>query len=220
MSVLITGANGGLGSAVCKAFVDAGREVTGVARVWPEKMPFAVISADLTTAEGCSAMIEQALKQGPIEGLVHLVGGYSGGTPLSETTDSAWDSMMNLNLRAAFLAIRATLKPMLAAQQGRIVAVASRAAVEPSPNSAAYAVSKAGLVALVRNVAAECNGSGVTANAVLPSTIDTPPNRRAMPKADFSKWVTPESIAKLLVWLASDESADVNGAVIPIYGRD
>jgi len=190
-----------------------------VAREWPENMPFTMLSADLTTTEGCNGMVEEALKQGPIDALVHLVGGYTGGTPLSDTTDSAWDRMLNLNLRSAFLAIRAVLKPMLAAQRGRIVAIGSRAAVEPSPNSAAYAVSKAGLVALVKNVAAESTGTGVTANIVLASTIDTPPNRKAMPKADFSKWVTPESIAKLLVWLASDESADVNGAVIPIYGR-
>jgi NAD(P)-dependent dehydrogenase (short-subunit alcohol dehydrogenase family) len=219
MSVLITGATGGLGNAVCKAFADAGKNVIGVAREWPENMPFTMLSADLTTTEGCNGMVEEALKQGPIDALVHLVGGYTGGTPLSDTTDSAWDRMLNLNLRSAFLAIRAVLKPMLAAQRGRIVAIGSRAAVEPSPNSAAYAVSKAGLVALVKNVAAESTGTGVTANIVLASTIDTPPNRKAMPKADFSKWVTPESIAKLLVWLASDESADVNGAVIPIYGR-
>jgi NAD(P)-dependent dehydrogenase (short-subunit alcohol dehydrogenase family) len=219
MSVLITGASGGLGTAVCKAFTDAGRDVIAVARHWPEKMRFATLSADLTTAEGCNAMVEQALQGGPIEALVHLVGAYTGGPPLAETSDSGWDRMMNLNLRTAFLAMRAVLKPMLAAQHGRIVAIGARAGVEPAPNSAAYAVSKAGLVALVRNVAAECTGSGVTANAVLPSTMDTPLNRKAMPGADFTKWVTPESVAKLLVWLASDESADVSGAVIPIYGR-
>jgi len=219
MSVLITGATGGLGNAVCKAFANAGKNVIGVALDWPEKLPFTMISADLTTAEGCNGMLAEALKQGPIDALVHLVGGYTGGSPLSDTTDSAWDRMMNLNLRTAFLAMRAALKPMLAAGRGRIVAIGSRAAVEPAPNSAAYAISKAGLVALVRNLAAECTGTGVTANVVLPSTIDTPPNRKAMPKADFSKWVAPESIAKLLVWLASDESPDVNGAVIPIYGR-
>ena len=93
---------------------------------------------------------------------------------------------------------------MMAAGRGRIVAIGSRAAVEPSPNFAAYAVSKAALVALVKNVAAEGKNFGITANVVLPSTIDTPANRKAMPKADFSRWVAPESIAKLLVWLASE----------------
>ncbi|MGA3190060.1 MAG: SDR family oxidoreductase, partial [Bryobacteraceae bacterium] len=99
------------------------------------------------------------------------------------------------------------------------VAVGSRAAVEPMPKFAAYAVSKAGLVALVKNVAAEGKDLGITANVVLPSTIDTPLNRQAMPQADFSRWVTPDSIAKTLVWLASNAAGDVSGSVIPIYGR-
>jgi NAD(P)-dependent dehydrogenase (short-subunit alcohol dehydrogenase family) len=111
------------------------------------------------------------------------------------------------------------LQPMLAAKHGRIVAIGSRAAVEASPGAAAYAVSKAALVALIKNVAAETKDFGVTANAVLPSTIDTPANRSAMPNADFSKWVAPEAIAKLIVWLVSEEAADVSGAIIPIYGR-
>jgi NAD(P)-dependent dehydrogenase (short-subunit alcohol dehydrogenase family) len=108
---------------------------------------------------------------------------------------------------------------MLLSKRGRIVAVGSRAAVEASPNFASYAVSKAAVVALVKNLAAELKDSGITANAILPSTIDTPANRQAMPKADFSRWVAPESIAKLILWLCSAEAADVNGAVIPIYGR-
>jgi NAD(P)-dependent dehydrogenase (short-subunit alcohol dehydrogenase family) len=126
--------------------------------------------------------------------------------------------MMNVNLRVAFNAIRAVVKPMMQARHGRIVAIGSRAAVEPSPKLAAYAVSKAALVALVKNTAAEVKDFGITANVVLPSTIDTPANRTAMPQSDFSKWVAPESIAKLLLFLASDAAADVNGAVVPIYG--
>ncbi len=141
-------------------------------------------------------MVEQALEHGPIEALVHLLGGFGGGQAVAETSDKTWDGMMNLNLRAAFCAMRAVLKPMTAAKYGRIVAVGSRAAVEPMPNFAAYAVSKAALVALVKNVAAENKDLGITANVVLPSTIDTPLNRQAMPKSDFSRWVKPESIAK------------------------
>jgi NAD(P)-dependent dehydrogenase (short-subunit alcohol dehydrogenase family) len=219
MSVLITGASGGLGTAVCKAFADTGATVIGVARSWPEAMPFLTLSVDLTTEEGCDAMVEQALAHGRIDALVHLLGGFGGGQPIAETSDKTWDGMMTLNLRAAFCAMRAVLKPMTAAKYGRIVAVGSRAAVEPIPNFAGYSVSKAGLVALVKNVAAETKDLGITANAVLPSTIDTPLNRQAMPQADFSRWVLPESIAKALVWLASDTAGDVSGAVIPIYGR-
>jgi len=219
MGVVITGAGGGLGTAVTRAFADAGATVIAVDRAWHESKPFATISADLTTAEGCRAMIEHASQHGPIDALVHLVGGFRGGSPIAETTDGDWDMMMSVNVRIAFNAIRAALGPMLKSKRGRIVAIGSRAAVEPSPKFAAYAVSKAALVALITNLAAEVKDSGITANAVLPSTIDTPANRAAMPHADFSKWVAPESIAKLLVWLCSDAAADINGAIIPIYGR-
>jgi NAD(P)-dependent dehydrogenase (short-subunit alcohol dehydrogenase family) len=217
MSVLITGASGGLGTAVAKAF--EGMTVIGVARSWTESTPFVTISADLTTAEGCDAMVAEALSHGPIDALVHLLGGFGGGQPIADTSDKIWDGMMTLNLRAAFCAMRAVLKPMVAAKYGRIVAVGSRAAVEALPNFAGYSVSKAALVALVKNVAAENKDLGITANVVLPSTIDTPLNRKAMPNADFSRWVSPESIAKTLVWLASREAGDVSGAVVPIYGR-
>jgi NAD(P)-dependent dehydrogenase (short-subunit alcohol dehydrogenase family) len=219
MGVIITGAGGGLGRSVCQAFVDRGISVIGVEKNWTEPMPFPTVSADLTTSTGCAAMLEESLKHGPAEALVHLVGGFGGGSPIAETGEETWDQMMNLNLRVAFLTMRAVLKPMLAAGRGRIVAIGSRAAVEPSPNFAAYAISKAALVALVKNVAAETKDSGITANILLPSTIDTAANRRAMPKADFSKWVAPESMARLIVWLASPEAGDVSGAVIPIYGK-
>jgi NAD(P)-dependent dehydrogenase (short-subunit alcohol dehydrogenase family) len=219
MSVLITGANGGLGTAVSKAFQDTGATVIGVARTWSEAVPFITIAADLATSEGCDAMVAQATTHGPIDALVHLLGGFGGGQTVAETSDKTWDGMMTLNLRAAFCAMRAVLKPMTAAKYGRIVAVGSRAAVEPMANFAAYSVSKAGLVALVKNVAAETKDLGITANVVLPSIIDTPLNRKVIPNSDFSRWVAPESIAKTLVYLASKEAGDVSGAVIPIYGR-
>ena len=219
MNVLITGANGGLGTAVCQEFLATGAKVIGVALEWKHPASFTTVSADVTTEAGCESMVKQALEHGPIDALVHLVGAFAGGSPVSETTDQTWDSMMNVNLRAAFCCIRAALKPMHAAGRGRIVAIGTRMAVEPSPNFAAYAVSKAALVALIKTVAAEGQKFGVTANVVLPSTIDTPANRAAMPKADFSRWVAPQSIAKLLVFLTSDAASDTSGAVIPIYGR-
>jgi NAD(P)-dependent dehydrogenase (short-subunit alcohol dehydrogenase family) len=218
MGVLITGAGGGLGSEVCRVFTEAGLQVVAVDRVWKETHPYRTIDADLSTAEGAAAMVEQTLAHGPIDALIHLVGGFSGGKSIAETDDKTWDLMMNVNLRVAVNAIRAALRPMLEARHGRIVAIGSRAAVEPSPNLAAYAVSKAAVVALVKNTAAEGKNFGITANVVLPSTIDTAANRKAMPKSDFSTWVTPESIARVLLWLASDAAADVSGAVIPIYG--
>jgi NAD(P)-dependent dehydrogenase (short-subunit alcohol dehydrogenase family) len=219
MNVLITGAKGGLGTAVSQAFLAAGATVIGVAQSWNQPRPFLTISADVSTREGCDAMVRQALEHGPLDALVHLVGGYEGGSPVAEISDQTWDGMLNVNLRTAFCAMRAALKPMLAAGHGRIVAVGSRAAVQPAPGMAAYAVSKAALVALVKNVAAETNKSGVTANVVLPSIIDTPKNRAAFPQADVSRWVAPESIARVIVWLVSDGAADISGSVIPVYGR-
>jgi NAD(P)-dependent dehydrogenase (short-subunit alcohol dehydrogenase family) len=219
MSIVITGAAGGLGGAVCRVFTDAGVKIVAIDRAWKEKMPYPTVDADLTTAQGAAVMIEQASVHGPIDGLVHLVGGFAGGKSMAESDDATWDLMMNVNVRIALNCIRAGLKPMIAAKHGRIVAIGSRAAVEPLPNFAAYAVSKAALVALVQNAAAEVKDLGITVNAVLPSTIDTAANRKTMPKADFAKWVTPESIAKLLLWLTSDAASDVSGAVIPIYGR-
>ena len=219
MAILITGAAGGLGTAVCRVFSDARVSIVAVDRHFKHPQSFPTLAADLTTRAGADALVADASKLGPIDGLVHLVGGFAGGKSIAEESDQTWESMMNLNLRVAVNTISAALKPMLAAKKGRIVAIAARAALEPSPKFAAYAVSKAAVVALIRNLAAEVRDSNITANVVLPSTIDTPANRAEMPKADFSTWVAPESIAKLLLWLTSDAAADTSGAVIPIYGK-
>jgi NAD(P)-dependent dehydrogenase (short-subunit alcohol dehydrogenase family) len=221
MVVLVTGATGGLGPAVVKTFLDSGAvAVFGVARSWdgrtvPEGQ-FHPVEADLTTVEGCHRVAERAQ---PLDALVHVMGGFAGGRPVSETTDEEWDRMMDLNVRSAFYMIREVLPGMLAAGSGRIIAVGSRTGVEPAAGLSAYGVSKAALHALIRTVALEVTGSGVTANAVLPSTIDTAANRKAMPRADHTKWVRPEAIAEVLLWLASAEAAEVNGALIPVYGR-
>jgi len=220
--VLITGANGGLGQAVTRAFLDAGAIAAGVARSWrgqqaPEGLQ--LIEQDLTMPEGARRAVEEtAVRNGRIDVVLHLMGGFAGGNPVQGTDDDTWRRMMDLNLNSAFFVFRAALPHLLAAGSGRLIAIGSRTALDPAAGLSAYGVSKAALVALVKTVAAETRGSGVTANVVMPSVIDTPANRAGNPGADYSKWVTPESIAGLLVWLASDAAADVNGAVIPIYG--
>ncbi len=212
--VLITGASGGLGAAVTRAFLDAGADVATVSRSGSQ------IPADLTQPDEAARAVEAARARfGRLDALVHLAGGFEGGTAVADTTDHVWSRMLDLNLNAAFYTARAALPAMIGAGYGRIVAIGSRTAVEPVATLSAYGASKAALVALIRTIALEVKRSGITANVVLPSVIDTPATRAADPGADFSRWVKPESIARLLLWLASDAAADVNGAVIPIYGR-
>ncbi len=219
-TILITGANGGLGGAVTKAFLETGATVAGVFRSGPSPAPghphFRGIEADLATPAGAARAAEEC---GPIDALVHLAGGFAGGATVAETSDATWNLMLNTNLNAAFYIARAVLPSMLRAGRGRIIAIGSRTAVEPAAKLSAYGASKAALVALIRTIALEVKKTAITANIVLPSVIDTPANRAANPGADFSKWVKPASIARLLVWLASDGAGDVNGAVIPIYGK-
>ncbi|MBS1876914.1 MAG: SDR family oxidoreductase [Acidobacteria bacterium] len=217
MRVLITGASGGLGAAVVEQFLAEGCQVAGVARSWTEcDERFQRISADLTSEEGSARAVAEA---GPVDALVHVLGGFAGGEPVATASQLEWDRMLKLNLGAAFHSFRAVLPGMLERRRGRIIAVGSRAGVEPVAGLSAYGVSKAGLVHLVRTLALELKDTGVTANIVLPSIIDTAANRAAMPGADASKWVQPESIAKVVSWLASDGARDINGAVIPVYGE-
>lgn len=220
--ILITGASGGLGRAVSQTFLDAGATVAGVFLSGAPPLSharFLPIQADLRLPDGAAGAVERVRSQaGRLDALIHLVGGFAGGQPIAQTDDATWKRMLDMNLNSAFHTLRAVLPILLAAGRGRIAAVGSRTAVDPVARLSAYGVSKAALVALVRTCALELKGTGITANAVLPSVIDTPANRASDPGADFSQWVQPESIASLLLWLASDAAAGVNGAVIPIYG--
>lgn len=222
---LISGASGGLGTAVTTAFLEAGARVAGVSRIGPGLPPgaesrFLSLRADLAMAGQAERAVDAVLDRFQrLDLVIHLVGGFEGPTPVAETSLETWQRMLDMNLTSAFHLARAAVPRMLRAGRGRFLAIGSRTALEPAPGLSAYGVSKAGLVMLVRTLALELRGSGVTANVVLPSIIDTPANRAAMPGADPSRWVPPASIAALLLWLASDAGGDVNGAAIPIYGR-
>jgi len=219
-TVLITGATGGLGVAVCRAFQEAGAFVAGVARNARslENCDLA-IAADLSTKDAASGCIFAVLEARPkLDAVVHLLGGFAAGGTTQETGTETWDQMMELNARSAFHLFREALPHMVKQGRGRIIAVGSRAGLTLPAGLSAYAASKAALHALVQVIAAENKHTGVTANVVMPSTIDTPANRAAMPDADPALWVTADSISGLLIWLASDASRDVSGALIPIYG--
>jgi NAD(P)-dependent dehydrogenase (short-subunit alcohol dehydrogenase family) len=223
--VFISGASGALGSAVTEVFLARGATVAGVAPRWkPERAAaqgerFFTIDADLETTAGAESAVRATLSRAQrIDAVIHVAGGYVGGKTIAETDDATWDHMLNLNLRTAFNVFRAALPHLLEQKSGRLVAIGSRAAEQPVATLGAYGVSKAALSMLVRTIAAEVVGSGVTANIVLPSVIDTAANRVAMPKADFPRWVQPRAIAELIAYLCSDLGRDVNGAAIPIYG--
>lgn len=213
--VLITGASGGLGEVTSQLFREAGWQVRPVARSGEGR-----IAADLTRPEEARLAVDQALQQaGRIDAVLHLIGGFAGGQTVEETGPEIWQQMLDVNLTAAFHVAHAVLPHLKSRGEGRMVFIGSRAGLEPSAGFSAYSVSKAGLIALVKTIAQENREYGITANIVLPSTIDTPANRRAMPNADFSRWVSPASIAQLLLWLTSPEAGEISGAVIPIYGR-
>ena len=223
--VLITGAKGGLGTSVTRAFLAKGAMVAGSSKTILDSdfanPRFAAIQADLTVAESARQLVDAAMVRfGKIDALVHVMGGFAGGTPIPETTDDTWDLMMNLNLRAALNVLRAVIPPMRQAGRGRIVAISSRQAVEPAPDLSAYNTSKAALVALIRTAALENEDAGITANTILPGTMNTEGNRQASPDADPSKWVQTEHVAGIAAFLVSDAGAEITGAAIPVYGSD
>jgi NAD(P)-dependent dehydrogenase (short-subunit alcohol dehydrogenase family) len=211
----ITGVSGDLGGWVRQAFLAAGANVVGLARRNAE------ISADLSSADSATAAIKAAhAVHGRLDSLIHLVGAFAGGAELADEAPATFDAMFDANVRSAFYAIRAVTPLMRAAGQGRMVLVASRPAVEPSPGAALYGASKAALVALTRSVAAENRQHRITANVVMPGTMDMPKNRAAMPTADFSKWVKPSQVADVIAFLASNAADSISGASIPIFGSD
>jgi NAD(P)-dependent dehydrogenase (short-subunit alcohol dehydrogenase family) len=230
--VVVTGAAGALGSSLVRYLAARGRMVVAidrpgagarlaeVAREAPGAQP---LELEATSAETWSPVIERITADfGPPAGAVLVAGGYAGGKRFFEgDADATWRKMIDQNLESARVSLDALLPAMVTAKRGSIVLIGSRAAVRPweSRGAAAYAASKAALIALMQSVAAEVLDDGVRLNAVLPSTLDTPANRSAMPSADPSRWVSTESLCNVINFLLSEASRDVSGAAIPVYGR-
>jgi NAD(P)-dependent dehydrogenase (short-subunit alcohol dehydrogenase family) len=229
--VLVTGAAGALGSALVRYLAARGRNVIAVDRPGASQRLEEVAreapgveSLELeSSSETWSPVMERiANERGPLAGAVLVAGGWAGGKRFFEgDSEATWRKMMDQNLESTRVALDALLPPMVAAKRGSIVLIGSRAAVRPweSRGAAAYAASKAALLALVQAIAAEVLDDGVRINAVLPSTIDTPANRKAMPAADPTKWVSRESLCDVIGFLLSDAARDVSGAALPVYGR-
>jgi NAD(P)-dependent dehydrogenase (short-subunit alcohol dehydrogenase family) len=229
--VMVAGAAGNLGQVVARAFAAAGARLILLDRA-PDRLPqvfpdlpglpqHALLgSVDATDADSVADAVERAVQQfGQIDVLANTVGGYRAGSPVHETPLETWDFMMDLNARTAFILSRAVVPQMLQQGSGKIVHVAARQALAGGRNAAAYSASKAAVVRLVESMAAELRHKGINVNCVLPGTIDTPENRKSMPGADFDRWVAPEAVADVILFLASDAARAVNGAAVPVYGR-
>ncbi len=221
--VLITGAKGGLGSEITRACLAAGDTVAGSSRSIADSdfahARFTAIPADLFQPDGAQRLADAALARfGRLDAVIHVAGGFAGGALLHETDDATFDGMMNLNARAAFHVLRAVIPPMRKAGTGRIVAIGSRAGVQPAAQISAYSASKAALISLVQTAALENRDAGITANVILPGTIDTDTNRKFDPAAGNGTWIAPARLAALVLFLKSDAGAQITGAAIPMYG--
>ena len=228
---VVTGAAGNLGSAVARAFQAAGATLVLVDHE-PNRLPnlfpeldgspghLLANSVDLTDEDSVKGMTEEALGRfGRVDVLVNTAGGWRGGKPIHETPLDTLDFLLNLNTRSVFIASRAVLPSMLDRGSGKIINVAARAALGAAARNGAYSASKSAVVRLTETMAAELKHEGINVNCVLPGTIDTPQNRQAMPKADHGRWVPPQAIAGVILFLASDGAWPVSGAAVPVYGR-
>ena len=226
-TALITGGTGGLGSAVTKRLLADGWRVVvpwiakrELERLEPDDQ-LVLVRADLFDPEEVGTAVAEAASDAsaPLGGVVNLVGGFHAGKRVHETPIDVFEAQFRLNLRPTYLVTQAALPPLIAAGGGAIVCVGTRAALEPFSGAAGYAASKAAVLAFVRAVAVEYRDDGIRCNAILPSVIDTPANRSAMPNSDHEKWVKPAEIAGVITHLLADDSAATSGALVPVYGR-
>jgi NAD(P)-dependent dehydrogenase (short-subunit alcohol dehydrogenase family) len=231
---LITGGTGGLGRAVTLAFLHEGASViaTYIKKDEADALKDAVgasahlelLPLDATDEAACRNLVDGiTARYGRVDVLVNTIGGYAGGKPLWETDSKTWQLMLNLNLNAGYALARAVVPAMLKQGSGAIVNIAAKAAFDHAAGAAAYAASKSAALALFDCLAQDLKndprGKGVRVNSVLPSIIDTEANRRAMPDAEFSRWPKPEEIARVILFLCSEDARVVHGAAVPVYGE-
>ena len=230
-TIVITGGTGGLGTALVRRLIhdDYRLAVTYLlpeeAERFEEEFDIAedrllLLRVDAAHAEAVNSLMKDVADQwGHIHALCSLVGGWAGGRDVEETDDVRFERMLDLNLRSAFYAVRAAIPYLRETGWGRIVLVGSRGAVDNPTGQVAFNIAKAGVVALAKSAAQELDGTGVTANVLMPSVIDTPATRESLPYADYVNWPTPDEIAAVAHFLLSEDSGVMNGATIPVYGR-
>jgi NAD(P)-dependent dehydrogenase (short-subunit alcohol dehydrogenase family) len=228
--VLVAGGTGGLGRAVSLAFLEAGAKVIVTYQnqeefdalkgaVGGKSLSLEGQRVDVTDETAVRQLIGGILSEhSQLDVLVNAVGGYAGGVPLWELESKVFDRMLALNLRSGFVLARAVVPAMIKQGSGAIINVASKAAFDHAAGAGAYVASKAAAVAMMDSLAADLKGTGVRANSILPSIIDTEANRKAMPAADFAQWPKPEDIARVTLFLCSDDAKLIHGAAVPVYG--
>jgi NAD(P)-dependent dehydrogenase (short-subunit alcohol dehydrogenase family) len=229
--VLVAGGTGGLGRAVSLAFLKEQAHVTVTYRkreeldalkalAGPDASQLEGYEVDVTDEADVSKLVEGIVaRQGRLDALVNTVGGYVGGIKLWDMDTKVFDQMLALNLRSGYALSRAAVRVMLKQGSGSIVNVAAKAAIDHGAGASAYAASKAAAVAMMDCLAEDLKGTGVRVNSILPSIIDTEVNRKAIPKADFSKWPKAEDIARVVVFLCSDDARVIHGAAVPVFGN-
>ena len=228
--MLVAGGTGGLGRAVSLAFLEEDARVVVSYRNQEE---FAALRSaagangsliegrrvDVTDETATAQFIDRVLADhGRLDAMVNAVGAYAGGMKLWESDTTAFEQMLALNLRSGLVLSRAVVPGMLKKKRGAIVNVASKAAIDHAAGAAAYAASKAAALAMMDSLAEDLKGTGVRVNSILPSVIDTEVNRKAMPNADFEKWPKPQDIARVILFLCSDDAKVIHGAAVPVYG--
>ncbi|GIW47202.1 MAG: short-chain dehydrogenase [Deltaproteobacteria bacterium] len=227
---IVTGGTGALGRVIVSEFLKEGakvictyiideelRDVLPLLSQFRDQIVFT--KTNVIKQKQIERTVQKTLKRfGRIDILVNTVGGFAY-APVVETDEKTWDHMMNINLKSTFLCSKAVLPHMIKQNYGKIINISSRPALKGAAGVGAYGASKAGVLNLTEAIAEEVREYDINVNAILPSVIDTPANRKAMPEADFSKWVKPEEIARVVVFLASDESKPISGAGIPVFGK-
>lgn len=226
-TVVITGAAGNLGRAVAAAFAARGANLALIdrsdellRRVYPGEEARRVLAAvDLLDAAQTQAAIARAAERfGRIHVLANLAGGFRMGEAVHETTDATWSFLLDINVRTLLNTVRAVVPQMLAAGGGKIVNVGAASALKGAALMGAYVAAKSAVIRLTETMALELREKNVNVNCVLPTIIDTPENRAAMPDADPKHWVAPEALADVIVFLASDAARAVHGAAVPVAG--